>query len=73
MAVPRPLQDAFLGPLMELRNDLRDILLDGLPRLERQHVIDVINDANAVTLRFKRRQVTQIPAGIPEAAESIDD
>jgi hypothetical protein len=41
---------------MEHRNDLAEILLSGLPDDERNHVVEVINQADAEKLRRKREQ-----------------
>jgi len=39
---------------MEERNDLRQLLLNGLPCRERAHVLEVIGDVTADKLRRKR-------------------
>lgn len=41
---------------MEHRNDLEEILLAGLPEVERRHVASVIGDVTANKLRHKRAQ-----------------
>ena len=41
---------------MEDRKDLEELLLDGLPQPERQHVVDTIKDATARKLADKRSQ-----------------
>ena len=53
---------------MEHRNDLSELLLDGLPPDEREHVINVIRQGDAEKLRRKRAE-RSIPTqeGDPEA------
>jgi hypothetical protein len=41
---------------MEHRKDLEELLLDGLPQGERQHVVDAIKQTTARTLADKRSQ-----------------
>jgi hypothetical protein len=39
---------------MDYREDLEKLLLDGLPRAEREHVLQVIHDVTTEKLRRKR-------------------
>lgn len=67
---------------MEHRDDLGELLLDGLPPEEREHVINVIKQGDAEKLRRKRAE-RPIPAqdgdhetdyaGADEDSESVSD
>ena len=61
---------------MEDRDDLSELLLNGLPPDEREHVINVIRQGDEEKLRRKRGEdlAEALPAqGYPEDEEMDDD
>jgi hypothetical protein len=54
---------------LEHRDDLSELLLNGLPREEREHVIEVIKQGDEAKLRRLREETPEQP----EAGEDLDD
>jgi hypothetical protein len=54
---------------LEHRDDLSELLLNGLPREEREHVIEVIKHGDEAKLRRLREETPEQP----EAGEDLDD
>ncbi len=58
---------------MEDRNDLSELLLNGLPPDEREHVINVIKQGDAEKLRSKRAEDAGVPAQDDGREDEDDD
>jgi hypothetical protein len=57
--------------LLEHRDDLSQLLLNGLPPDERKHVIDIIRQGDEEKLRYKRAQGAE--ESVPAQGESDED
>ena len=58
---------------MEDRNDISELLLNGLPAEEREHVVNVIKQGDAEKLRRKRQENTPSPRGTAYEQDDPDD
>ena len=58
---------------MEDRNDISELLLNGLPPDEREHVINVIKQGDAEKLRRKRAEQARPPQGTDPELDELDD
>lgn len=57
---------------MEDRDDLSELLLNGLPEDEREHVIDVIKQGDAEKLRRKRAEDALPTQDVPRDDDAED-